>query len=81
MDFAVGTDNRVKAKRSTKKREQLRNFPEINKKLWNVRVTVISQEVGALGMVLKVFEKIIVTTKQKKNQDHAAMLRISRILR
>ena len=51
-DFAVPADHRVKFKESEKKDKYLDLAWEL-KKLWNMKVTVISIVIGALGTVTK----------------------------
>ena len=56
MDFAVPVDHRVKIKENEKKDKYLdlvRKF----KKLWNIKLTVISIVIGALGTIPKVLVK------------------------
>ena len=50
MDFAVPTDHSVKLKKDEKK---YLDFATESKKLWYMKVTVISIVIGALGIVTK----------------------------
>ena len=50
MDFAVPVDHRVKLKESEKKNKYLDLAWEL-KKLWNMKVTIIPNVIGALGSV------------------------------
>ena len=52
VDFAVSVDHRVKLKESDKKDKYLDLAGEL-KKLWNIKVTVLSIVIGALGTVTK----------------------------
>ena len=52
MDFAVPVDHRVKVKESEKKDKYLGLAREL-KKLWDMKVAVISIIIGALGTVTK----------------------------
>ena len=52
MDFAVPADHRVKLKESEKKDKYLDLAREL-KKLWNMKVTVITIAVVALGKITK----------------------------
>ena len=50
MDFAVPADHRVKLKESEKKGKYLDLAREL-KKLWNMKVTVISTVIGTVGTI------------------------------
>ena len=52
VNFAVAADHRVKLKESKKKNKYLELFKEL-KKLWNMKVMVISIVIGALSTVIK----------------------------
>ena len=52
MDFAVLVDRWVKLQESEKKDKYL-DLARKLKKLWNMKVTVIPIEIGALGVVTK----------------------------
>ena len=56
VDFAVPADHRVKMKENEKMDKYLDLAREL-KKLWNMKVKMISIVVGALGMVPKSLEK------------------------
>ena len=56
MDFAVPADHRVKLKENEKMDKYLDLAREL-KKLWNMKVKVISIVFGALGTVPKGLEK------------------------
>ena len=71
MDLAVPADHRVKIKESEKIDKYLDLAREL-KKLWNMRVMMISIVVDALEMVLKVYEKkkkTGVIKNQRKNRN------------
>ena len=52
MDFAVPTDLRVKLKESEKKDKYL-DHARVLKKLWNMKVTIITIVIGDLDTVTK----------------------------
>ena len=52
VDFAVQADHRIKLKECEKKDKYLDLAREL-KKLWNMQVTIIPIEIGALGTVTK----------------------------
>ena len=52
MDFAIPADHRVKLKES-KERDKYLDLARELKKLWNMKVTVITVVIGALGTVTK----------------------------
>ena len=54
MDFAVPADHRIKLKESEKGDKFLDLAWELEKKLWNMKVTVILNELGELGTVSKI---------------------------
>ena len=58
MYFAVAEEHKVKTKESEKINKYLDLAREL-KKLWNIKVVVISILVDLLGMVLKDFERIL----------------------
>ena len=77
MDFTV---HRVKIKESIKIDKYLNLTREL-KKLWNVRLMVIPVIVGALGMVIKVFEgleELEIRGKKKETIQTIALLRSAR---
>ena len=53
MDFAVPTNHKIRLKASEKKDKYLDFDRELNKKLWNMKVTIIPIVVGAFGTVTK----------------------------
>ena len=81
MDFAVPSDHRVKLKENEKKDKYLDLAKE---KLWNMKVTVISIEIGALDTVTKgliqELEDLDIRGRVKTIQT-TALLRSARILR
>ena len=52
MNFAVPTDHRIKLKESEKKDSYL-DLARESKKLWNIKVTIVSIMIGAFGTVTK----------------------------
>ena len=58
MDFAISADHRMKIKESVKIKKY-QDLAKVLKKLQNVRVTVVSIIVCALGMVLKGSVKLL----------------------
>ena len=83
MDFHVPADHRVKLKEIEKKDNYL-DLPGESKKLRNMKVTVISIVIGALGTVIKGLvqglEDLEITGRVETIQT-AALLRSARILR
>ena len=53
LGFAVPADHRIKLKESEKKDKFWGLARELKKKLWNMKVTVISIVIGAFGTVTK----------------------------
>ena len=53
LDFAVSADHRIKLKECEKKDKYLALARELKKKLWNMKVTIRSIEIGAFGTVTK----------------------------
>ena len=53
MDFAVPADNRVKLKKCEKRDNYLDFSRELKKKLWNMKVTILSIVIGTFGTVTK----------------------------
>ena len=53
VDFAVPVDHRIKLKESAKKDKYLDLDWELKKKLWKMKVTIITIVVGAFGTVTK----------------------------
>ena len=83
MDFTVPADHREKLKVSEKK-DQYLEFARELKKLWNIRVTIISIVVGAFGTVTKWLVKgleDLEITGWVENIQTTALLRSARILR
>ncbi len=56
MDFAVPADHRIKLKECEKKDKYLDLSREL-KKLWNMKLTIVSIVIGAFGTVTKGFLK------------------------
>ena len=83
VDFAVPADHRIKLKECEKKDKCL-NLAQELKKLWNMKVTIISVVIGAFGTVtkglLKRLENLEVGGRVETIQT-TALLRMSRILR
>ena len=52
MNFAVSVDHRIKVKEN-KKRDKYQHLARELKKLWNMKLTVISIVIGALGTIPK----------------------------
>ena len=92
MDFAVTADIRVNLKENEKKDKYLDFARELKKKqkqqqqqqLWNMKVTVISMVIGALGIVteglIKGLEDLEIRGRVEIIQT-TALLRSARILR
>ena len=82
--FAVSADHRVKLKESKKKDKYLDLARELKKKLWNMKVTVITIVISALGTVTKGLTKGLedfeITGRVETIQTNA-LLRTARILR
>ena len=53
VDFAVPADHRIKPKESEKKDKYLDLTRELEKKLWNMKMTIIPIVIGAFGTVTK----------------------------
>ena len=83
MDFAVLGDHRVKLKECEKRDNYLDLAREL-KKLWNMKVTIISIVIGAFGTVtkglLKGLEDLEVGGRVETIQT-TALLKTARILR
>ena len=65
--FAVLINHRVKVKEE----KRLNKYPEVSrvlKKLWNMKLTVISNIDGALGIILKCWEKSIAEMEPPRPQ-------------
>ena len=75
MDFAVLADDRVKLKESEKKISTW-TLLEIWKKLWNMKVTVISVVIGVLGTVTEGLIKGLVDGK-KDTRNKAEIIKFS----
>ena len=71
VDFAISVVHRMKLKES-KKTDKYQNLTGVLKKLWNIKWTVISIVVGALGAIPKVLEKKLeeLMGDQRKKWDH-----------
>ena len=84
MDFAVPADHKVKIKESEKIDEYRDLARELEKKLWNIRLTVIAIVVGALGTIPKAFEKRGGNWKSDEESGPSqliALLRLARIFK
>ena len=83
VDFAVPADHRIKMKKSEKKDKYLDLAWEL-KKLWNMKVTIISLVIGAFGTVTKGLLKrpkdLEIRVREETIQT-TALLRTARILR
>ena len=83
VNFAVPADHRIKLKEREKKDKYLDLAREL-KKLWNMKVTIVSIVIGALGTVakglLKGLEDLGVGGRVETIQT-TALLRTARILR
>ena len=84
VDFAVPADHRIKLKECEKKNKYLDLTTELEKKLWNMQVTIIPIVIGAFGTVtkglLKGLEDLEVGGRVETIQT-TALLRMARILR
>ena len=84
VDFAVPADHRINLKESEKKNKYLDLASELKKQLWNVKVTIVPDVIGALGTVtkglLKGLEDLEVGGRVETIQT-TALLRTARILR
>ena len=69
MGFAVSVDHRVKTK-EFKKIEKYLDLARAQKRLWNIKVTVIPIVVEAFGSVLKGLEKKQGNWGSEEEQDH-----------
>ena len=82
VEFAVPADHRVKLK-ECEKRDKYIDFARELKKLWNIKVTIIQNVIGALGTVTKGFvpglEKLEIMGRVETVQT-TALLRSARIL-
>ena len=83
VDFAVSADHRINLKESEKKNKYLDLGREL-KKLWNMKVTIVSIVIGALGTItkglLKGLEDLEVGGRVETIQT-TVLLRTVRILR
>ena len=83
VDFAVRADHRINLKECEKKDKYLDLAREL-KKLWNMKVTIVSSVIGALGTItkglLKGLEDLDVGGWEETIQM-TALLRTARILR
>ena len=83
VDFVVPADHRINMKESEKKDKYLDLAREL-KKLWNMKLTIVSIVIGALGIItkglLKVLEDLEVGGWVETIQT-TALLRTARILR
>ena len=83
VDFAVWADHRIKLKECEKKDKYLDLAREL-KKLWNMKVTIVTIVIGALGTVTKgLFEGLedLEFGGQVKTIQMTALLRTATILR
>ena len=84
MVFAVPADHRVNLKESEKKDKYMDLARELKKKLWSMKVTVISIVVGTLGTItkklIKGLEDLEIWGRVETIQS-TALLRSARILR
>ena len=82
VDFSLPADHREKLKESEKK-DKYQDFARDLIKLWNMKVTVITIVIGALGTVnkglVKGLEDLVIRGKAKTLQT-TALLRLDRIL-
>ena len=76
MDFAISADHWIKLK-ETEKRDKFLDLAWELKKLWNMKVTVISIEVGALGTITKglIQELLDLEIKERVNATQTIALR------
>ena len=83
VDFAVPADHRIKLK-ECEKRDNYVDLARELKKLWNMKVTIITIVIGAFGTVtkglLKGLEDLEVGDRVETIQT-AALLKAARILR
>ena len=57
VDFAIPSDHRIKLKECEKKNKFIDFARELKKKLWNMKVTIISIVIGAFSTVTKGLSK------------------------
>ena len=83
VDFAVPADHKIKLKECEKKYKYLDLSREL-KKLWNIKVTIISIVIGAFGLVTKGLLKGLEDLEVGRRVDTiqtTTLLRMARILR
>ena len=83
MDYAIPTDHRVKLKEGEKWDKYL-DLAKKMKNLWNMKMTVIPNVVGALGTILKGWVKGLEDLEiweQVETIQTTALLRSARIVR
>ena len=69
MCFAVLADHKVKIKENKKRTKYLDLAIELRKR-WNMRVTVISHVIGALGMAPQILEKGVEEFEIRMTRNH-----------
>ena len=72
MDFTILADHRVKLKES-EKRDKYPDFAREQKKLWNMKVTVLSIVIGALGTIPKRLPRDGKTWKKEESVQVTAL--------
>ena len=83
VDFAVPADHRIKLKESEKKDKYIDIAREL-KKLWNMKVTIVSIGIGVFGTVTKMLLKRLVDLKiggWVETIQTTVLLRTAKILR
>ena len=83
VDFAVPADHRINLKEGEKKDKYLDLAREL-KKLWNMKVTIVTIVIGALGTITKRFLKGLEDLEvggRVETIQMTALLRTARILR
>ena len=84
VDFAVPADHRVKLKEIEKKNKYMDLARELKKKLWNMKVKVVPNVIGAIGTVPKGLEKSLSELEIKgriETIQTTALLKSARIIR
>ena len=84
VDFAVSADNGVKIKENEMRDKYLNLVIELEKKVWNMKVTVIPVVIGALGMILKSLVRWLEELEirgQSEIIETTALLGTARVLR
>ena len=83
MEFAVPADHRIKLKEN-EKTDKYRDLARVLKKMWSMKVTFISNVIGAFGTVtkglIKRLEDLEIRGREETIQT-TTLLRSSRILR